>query len=283
MKDKSKAKRIVSADGLNIYYWINWDNNLTNAFNILHSGASMDHSSLDSIERGLTERAHPTIVFDPRGQGYSDAPTKKEFYQLERFSSDLQKIVEQEGLEKPEFVTHSLGFMPVLDYVAETKNASRIIGICASPKFSETAPSKALFHVFNKALRYVDYLGSLAMKVSNTVNGNAVSYPDQSNLEGKSDFEVWKRIVNISLQRTRGNTISGTQVNKWDIANQLCHLYTPLLLIYGREDVMVRPLAGEYIKLLSRGECDVEIIKGTHSLPLTRPKEVLRVIDKYSK
>lgn len=283
MKDKSKAKRIVSADGLNIYYWVNWNKSLTKVFNVLHPGSSMNHSSLESIEKGLAERKHPAITFDPRGQGYSDAPAQKDFYQLERYSNDLQRIIEQEGIEKPEFVTHSSGFMPVVNYAAKTENADLIIGICASPKFSETTPNKVLFHIFNRGLRYADYLGALGMKISDALKGKTTKYPDQSDLEGKSDFDVWKKIVNIPFERTRVNTVSGSQIIKWDIANQLSYLSTPLLLIYGGDDTMVRPVAGEYIRLLVKGHCNVEVIEGSHSLPINKPQNVLEIIDKYAK
>ncbi|MEK6951293.1 MAG: hypothetical protein AABX13_06240 [Nanoarchaeota archaeon] len=73
MKSKSVAQKVVADDGLDIYYWTTWRKELTQNFKILHPGSSMNHSSLESLEQGLQEQGHPTLVVDPRGFGHSQA------------------------------------------------------------------------------------------------------------------------------------------------------------------------------------------------------------------
>ncbi len=98
MKSKSSAKKIVSNEGLDIYYWVNWNKDLTKNFQILHPGSSMNHSSLQSLEQGLDKKGFPTIVLDPRGSGFSESPSEPKYFTLENYSNDLRKIIEQEGL-----------------------------------------------------------------------------------------------------------------------------------------------------------------------------------------
>ncbi len=279
MKPKSSAKKVVANDGLDIYYWVTWHQELRKNFQILHPGSSMNHSSLESLEQGLQEQGHPTIVFDPRGFGYSQAPAKPEYFSLERYSSDLQKIIEQEGLEKPSLTGHSFGFMPIIDYAARTQNAADITGICASYCFSETASSKFLFHLFNRVLRYTEYLGSAGLELAHLLRGGFRSYPDQSHR--KSDFDIWLSIVDVPFREIKAHTVSGIEINKWNIRSQLGYVNVPLLLIYGSKDVMVVPGAGAEISRLVKGNCTIGVIEGTHSLPILKSGKVLEVMQKY--
>ncbi len=281
MKSKSSAKKIVSDDGLNIYYWVNWRKDLPKNFKILHPGSSMNHSSLQSLEQGLNERGFPTIVLDPRGFGFSDAPAEPKYFTLRSYSSDLRKIIEQEGLEKPSYVSHSFGFMPVVDYVAQTSNAEDITGICASYRFSETTQNKILFYLFNRVLRYSEYAGCIGTQITHLLKGEHREYPDQSEMEGKSDFDVWLSIVDVPFKDVKTHIVSGIEINKWDITKQLQKIDNPLLLIYGTKDPMVKANAGKYIASLVRGKTNIEVIEGTHSLPTTQPNDTLRIMEKY--
>lgn len=279
MKPKSSAKKVVADDGVDIYYWITWRKELNKNFQILHPGSSMNHSSLESLEQGLQEQGHPTIIFDPRGFGYSQTSAKPKYFSLERYSTDLQKIIEQEGLEKPSLTSHSFGFMPAIDYAARTQNAADITGICASYCFAETASNKFVFHLFNRFLRYTEYLGSAGLELAHLLGGGFRSYPNQSNC--KSDFGVWLSIVDVPFREIKAHTVSGIEINKWDIRSQLGHVNVPLLLIYGSNDVMVVPRAGAEISKLVKGGCTIEVIEGTHSLPIVRPEKVLGEMRKY--
>ena len=170
MKDKTKAKKFVSSDGVDIYYWPNLNKSTKKRFILLHPGAAANHSSLEEIEHGLNKLGYPTLNFDPRGSGYSDAPISREYYQLDRVTGDLEGIIKQEGLEKPILIGHSWGFMPMVDYTVRTGNSKKIIGIGASYNFSETAPkilsSKLAFNFFDKFLIYLDYVLSIGTLIS---------------------------------------------------------------------------------------------------------------------
>lgn len=280
MKDKSKAKRIVSQDGLNIYYWVNWNTDLKNNFVVLQPGSSMNHSSLEGLEKGFNERGNPTIVIDPRGFGYSDAPGNSKSYQLEKYSDDLERIIGQEELEDPTLVGHSFSFMYTVDYASRTNNADRLIGICGSYSFPETTGNKALFHLFNRVLRYGEYAGSIGTKIAHAVKGEERTLPDMSN-RNESDFGMYLKIVDVPIKNITAHIVSALEINRWDVSKQLGELKIPSLLIYGDNDIMVKPIAGEYISGKSRADCQIEILNGDHSLPIKNPEGVLKVVDRY--
>lgn len=282
MKELSKAKKIVSSDGLNIHYWINWERDFNRDFVVLHPGSSMNHSSLHAIEEGFNKRGNPTLVFDSRGFGCSDAPSDSKFYSLEKYSGDLQKIVEQEGLENPVLLGHSFGFMPIIDYSNKTDNASHVVGICGSYNYSKTTANKVLFHIFNKVLRYTEYLGSIGTDIVHRFKEEERTYvPDQSNLGDKSDFQIWCNIVDVPLSKVTAHIVAALEINKWDITKQLEEAKNPMLLVYGDNDFMVRPSAGYYIKNKTKADCNIEVLEGDHSLPMKKPKEILETIYHY--
>ena len=247
MKSLSTAKKIISEDNLDVYYWVTGpDSQRTKNFNVLYPGASMNHSSLCRLEEGLNQRGHPTIVLDPRGFGYSrlNKPERKHF-SLENNSDDLEKILYKEGIEKPTLIGHSVGFMPIIDYASRTGNAKNIISICASHHFADTAVklwgTKLPFYLFSNPLIYY-------------------------------------------LQENIGflHLINGPEINKWDITRQLEQLDMPLLLLYGNNDIMVTSSGADYISSLVKGKCQVDILEGTHSLPVTHPERVLDALDRYT-
>ncbi len=288
MKEISQAKRIATSDNLNIYYWVNWNRGLEKGFVFLHPGSSMNHSSMEPLENQLNQQGKPTVVFDPRGFGYSDAPTDPEYYSLEHYSDDLQKIIEQEGLEQPALLGHSFGFMPAADYIARTANANSLIGICASHNFAETSPNRVMFHLFDKFGRYGGYLGSLGTAITHKLKREQRSYPDQSQLRGKSDFSIWLSIVDVPFKRIRAHTVSGREINKWDVTKQVRRIAVPVLLIYGDKDHMVKApksfeeFEGNVIYHSTRAvpkSCD--ILGGTHSWPMQCPEAIARTIKDF--
>ena len=277
MKLKQDAKKFTAKDGLDIYYWVNWQKGLTKEFKVLHHGASQNHSALERIERGLNERGHPTIVFDARGVGYSQGPLRPEFYTLDRLSGDLQGIIEKEGIEDPSLVSHSMGFMPVIDYAARTKNVRNITGICSSYDLSKTAPHPFLFHLWNSFL-WTEYVNSALSYMGHVLKGEQREYPDLSKLLGASEVSVLRKILDIPFAEISVHFVNGS-IGKMDITPQLRGITAPMHLIYGKKDVMVRPWAGEYISQQVKGPCTIDIINGSHAVPITYPERVLDAID----
>src|SRR3989344_2017272 len=166
MKSKVSSRKIIARDGIEVYYWIVSKNGMNKKnVKVLHPASSMNHTALEPLEKLLNNEDHTTLTLDPRGVGYSVVPCFKEYFSLERYSDDLKRILEKEGIENPDYIGHSMGFMPIVDYVSKTGNASRIFGIGASYHFPDTTASKPLFHIFNRVLRYNEILGSIITRL----------------------------------------------------------------------------------------------------------------------
>lgn len=279
MKSKTSAKTIRGIDDAKIFYWISWKPGMNKSWMLLHPAASMNHSSLQSLETGLNERGHPTIVFDPRGTGYSQLPQKEGYHTIDRCSKDVQRIVEKEGLENPDFLTHSFGFLPVVDYISRTGNAGKLTGVCASPNFSKTV-NPIMFNLWtNFLMETSEYLGSSAMCLVNALTCRKREYNNQ-NLPGESDFRIWLSIIDIPRKEVAGHMFDIKNLSA-DISPQLEKVACPVKLIYASKDTMVKPYAGKIISNLVRGMCTIDVVDGTHTLPVSHPEKVLEILDSY--
>lgn len=280
MKPKSEAKRIIAPDGIEVFYWITFPKGTKRPFRIMYPGASMNHSSLTSLEQGLNERGYPTLALDPRGWGYSQAPADRKHYRIENYSGDLNQILAQEGIENPLFVGHSFGFSVIADYVARTGNASQIVGVCSSYNFKKTA-NKIGFAIFDFGRYIAEPLASLATETVYALSGRSRPYNDQSGAENKSEFGIWLSIIDVPMREIESHITSGIKIARWDISEQLQQIKTPTLIIQGAQDPIASIRAGYEIANLILGECYVEVLDGMHSLPMKRPEAVLNVMDKF--
>jgi pimeloyl-ACP methyl ester carboxylesterase len=278
MKAKESAQRIISSDNLDIYYWISRQQS-SKGFFMLHPGSSMNHTSLAKLEDSLNKEGYSTIIHDPRGVGYSKAPAEKQYYDIEKFSSDVEKILTREGIEAPRLLGHSAGFMVFADYVANTKNAKQLIGVCGSYYFPDTTANKALFHFFNHIFRYTEYIGSIGTAFAHATTNTKRLYNDQS--DSRSGLATWLSITGVPLSEVNAHIVSGKVINTWNVESQLRYIKTPTLLVYANKDLAVAPQTGKYIKQIMPGECTLETIQGvSHDLPIRHPEKLMEILGK---
>jgi pimeloyl-ACP methyl ester carboxylesterase len=281
MKTKYSSKYIVSSEGLEIYYWTDYRTNNRNKkkFIVLHPASSMNHTALEPLEKLLDNAGLSTINIDPRGTGYSQALNKKEHFSLEKYTSDISKILTKEGIEKPHFFGHSMGFMPIINYIYETNNADKIFGASTSNNFSETTCSKLLFNLFNHILRYNELAGSVATGLVHAFMREKRPYNDQSKISyGGNPYIAF---TDVSLKEARNHCISGKEINKWNISEQLKKIDNRIILIYGDKDKMTVPeKAGNNIKNIAKN-AHVLILKGDHDIPIKNPNSIAEIIAAY--
>lgn len=291
-----KDKYIISKDDYKIYYWFKDNKSLTKPVVFLHPASSLNHTSLQHIEKWFNERGHPTLITDPRGFGYSKVDPKPENFIIELYADDISRICEKEKIINPIFFGHSFAFMPIVYYVSETENSRQIIGVCSPYNFPENSRSKNIIHFLgNKATRHLEYLGNFIMSFGHLTKGDLfekdfMRYPDQSKLEEKNHLSewlsyarVWFHIVDVPFRQVKSHIVSGIEITKYNIEEDLKKCKVPIYLIYGGRDTFVKPM-GEYINTLTE-KCKFyyEIIKeGAHSPPITHPKKVTDSIKKAS-
>ncbi len=260
------------SDGICLSYYINRPKNASKKMIILHPGSGANHTSLKILAELLNTEGHPTISLDPRGTGFSDTPESKESYSLAKFSEDIKAIIELESVEKPILLGHSFGFMVLSEYVAQTENASMIIGIGASHSFSKTTVNNALLH-------FITPMHDIIAKFINSIAKNRDICPDLS-IKQKSDLMIWLSLMNAPKKRFNANLEWQKEMIKLDISEQLKKIKIPTLLVYGKEDFLVRPIAAEYIRKLVKGICKTILMEGFHSLPIKKPEAIAMAIKK---
>jgi len=258
-------KTIESVDNLVVHYQQTWDQEMDGGWVVLHPGSSMDGRFLEQLSYEMNQRHHPTIVLDPRGTGASAAPAKSEYYPLDRYADDLARIVAQEGLEYPVLVGHSMGFMPIVDYAAQTYNAEMVLGICASHNFRETSGSRWLPLLDSTPARYaMELYGYVANRFGSRSSEDRLSSP-------RSEYDVFLAITDVPLGQLKNHVVSGQEIMKWDIAKQLEQLIAqciPVSALQAGDDALVR----EDRSILScLGVSVVRYEEGPHALPLIHP------------
>lgn len=281
MKDKSTAKKITAKDGVDVYYWQTHKPEMNKTPIVIHPGAGMNHSSLEVFENGLNERGHPTVLIEPRGCGYSKTPLESEYFTLDNFSQDLQKIIEQEGLEKPSVFAHSFGGMISFDYVARTQNARDITGACVSHNFNHTTVPYLGSWIFGNIVPLIDSSVSLLTGAIHSLKLEKRPYRDQSDLEGKTILSFLPAINDIPIKQALSHFLTNRCLSTWDATEQLGKIKAPIHLIHGYTDFMVMPYAAGMIKRRAGGEVTSDKLWGSHTLPYANPQAVLKVMDKY--
>lgn len=280
-----KDRKIQSIDGLDIYYWLRGSKNADKNLIVLHPGSSMNHTILRPLEAILNEMGFPTLNLDPRGCGYSDIAKKASGYNIDFYEDDLDRILNKENIYNPIFIGHSSGFMVMAHYLARTDNAESFVGICASPKFKDTAVNIPLYLFFNWVLRYGEYAGHFAKKIQHKLRKESWEYPDFTTLKDATDMDLWWKIVDSPFPRIRANKDSGRIIcDKWDVYEDMHFVDKKMLLIYGDDNKMVTTKAGDIIEGLVRDPSKVQkvILHGwPHSLPYKNPKEVANEINKF--
>ncbi|MEM4637435.1 MAG: alpha/beta fold hydrolase [Candidatus Woesearchaeota archaeon] len=279
MKTKISAKSIISEDNVKIYYWITYRTGMNKKFKFLHPASSMNHTSLEPLEHLLNKESIPTINIDPRGTGYSQTPVNKKYFSLEKYTKDIATILKAEGIEKPDFIGHSMGFMPSVNYVAETNNGDKIFGICASYHFPDTTANKIFFYLFNNGLRYNEIFGSAATGILHIIKNEFRPYNDQSKIA--KGMNIYTAFTDVSIKEAINHCLSGIEINKWNISEQLKKINNSIILIYGNKDnIVVAEKAGSKILEITKN-VSIYKIEGKHDVPIKDPTSILKIIKKY--
>ncbi|WP_257299445.1 alpha/beta fold hydrolase [Haloarchaeobius sp. FL176] len=73
-----------------------------------------------------------TVVFDNRGTGESEVPEEPEAYSIEAFASDLEAVLDAEGIDEAHVVGASMGGMTAQQYARDYDRAISLTLLCTS-------------------------------------------------------------------------------------------------------------------------------------------------------
>ena len=174
----------------------------------------------------------------------------------------------------------TIGFVIVIFAYFLVALIGKIFGIGASYHFPDTTANKMLFHLFNRTLRYNEILGSAATGISHNMDNELRPYNDQSN----TNRNAYLMFVDVPIKEAINHCVSGIEINKWDISEQLNKIDNPVILIYGSKDLAVVPeKAGlKILDMVKNPNSDMYKINGGHDLPIKKPEAVMEIIKKYN-
>jgi fermentation-respiration switch protein FrsA (DUF1100 family) len=171
--------------------------------------------------------------------------------------------------------------MPAVSYAANTHNVKHITGISAAHNFRDIAPSKAAFWAWENIICYGVFLGNILWSTTQILAGTMRSEaPDYS--EAQSDIDIVLRSYGVPFDVIAGQLAQRKAHNTWDITAALQQLTSPLLLIYGSNDILIPEKAGSMIQKRTPAPCTIATIEGgTHALPTLRPSDVLLCMQQH--
>ena len=283
MASEPKQDHIVNRD-MHVFY------NVYEGFPhlIFLHGTTVNHTVFRHQIDYFHEKGYGIIAVDQRGDGKSGKSDKPKEYTLDKFSEDLEEIMEKEEVEKATIIGHSAGAMVALNTAAKTPElVDSVVSIEGSYNFSKTL-SNGFFR--NLAKKWV---GIPLMRLVNCYfyrsSGGADKAEDRTYIDfsqpqfAEADIEWCREIYTHMGQLNYGSAVAlSMEVMKWDISAKLADVKCPVLLIHGKKSQAVGSLVGNKMSKRIQGPTDVIIIDDArHQVMLQKPEEVNTLINYF--
>ena len=244
-------------------------------------GTTVNHTVFRHQIDYFHEKGYGIIAVDQRGDGDSGKSGKKEEFAIDKFSEDLEAILENEGIKKATILGHSSGAAVALNTAARTPElVDSVVSIEGSYNFSKTL-SRGFFS--NLAKKWV---GIPLMMVVNCYfyrsSGGADKAEDRTYLDfsqpqfAESDI-AWCREIYTHMGQSNYEcalTLSSA-VREWDISAKLADVKCPILFIHGKKSPAVAYSTGRKMTKMVQGPSDLIVVDGArHQVMLQKPQEV---------
>ncbi len=273
-----QEKQINTFDNTQIYYKYKKYKNSKPTLIFVH-GLSGNQTVWNNIVSYFNTKKYSTIAIDLHGHGKSSNKKDKKRFTLENFAKDINVIITKEKIKNPILIGHCLGGMIALVY--ETMYPHKIKG------FVLLAATPANFTKYQYSLQryFPTFFYSLSTKIlgkiTERINRKNKPYINFSKLSQHNALSI----VYYDLKTTSltAYTYSILSMINFDIRKKLPEIKTPTLVIIGEHDkVMHQKSAEELASKIKNAE--LKIMKNTdHLIPLRRPRELARIIEKWMK
>lgn len=276
MKNAPKQDNIVNG-----YMHVFYDIYEGSPYLVFLHGTTVNHTVFKHQIDYFKEKGYGIIAVDQRGDGKSGKSGKKEEFAIDKFSEDLEKILEKEEVEKATIIGHSAGAMTALNTAARNpKLVDSVVSIEGSYNFSKTL-SNGFFR--NLAKKWV---GIPLMRIVNCFyyrsSGGDTKAEDRTYIDfsqpqfAESDIAWCREIYSHMGQANYECALAlSTEVMKWDISDKLQNVACPVLLIHGKKSPAVGNLTGRKMEGKIQGETDLIVVKGAgHQVMIQKPEEV---------
>lgn len=219
--------------------------------------------------RFLSQRGFGEIAPDLRGSGKSFKPDNKESYQIEKFVSDIEQLLDYKGIEKFSIIAHSMGTL-----IAQALTAKNLENVEKLILISSLFSIREAWSWRYKLLTSLSPLIKISRQILETFgkeNSNKKYQPDMG--EERSTFEELKQ--NLLHFRYFGITplLLADALSEWDTKGAAQEISVPTLLIHGENDSLIPQRSAHKLKELIPNS-KIEVLKGGHVLQVKNSGEV---------
>ena len=272
---KMGEETYIEVDGRRIHYRLDGEGPPL----VFVHGWTMNLSCWDA-QAAHFSRNYRVYRYDWRGMGKSSGATPP--FTMEQLGQELGGFIEKMGVRNPVICGHSEGGAIVLQYVATHPDAVAAVVLADT----ELNPWTALISGVPDFLKTKFFINQLAKRNQNPLE------PLVPNLQSKlysagfvashSDFiAAWKSQF---LSNSPEGVINGLGAWTWraNVAKQLANLKAPVLLLWGREDMMIRLDAMQSMQTSLGGISQLSTLAGSgHMTPVEVPEKFNEVMGTF--
>jgi pimeloyl-ACP methyl ester carboxylesterase len=249
-------------------------------------GVSGSSSAWVAYEKEF-ENDYNIIFFDFRGHGKSVKYKNYNDYAIDKFSDDIEYLLNYLKVDKCVLISHSFAAFPTLRFVE--KNKDKIDGIVfissyfALSKMKNATFAKTLLRFGILFTDLINKTKSLFLKSNNQKKLKIGKHLDYSKYLGSGDWNIRRLIADIS--NTGLSVYLYTNLNAYDFDGEsvLDKIDFPVVMIHGNKDTII-PLKYGILMSNKIKNAKLFILKDIdHIVVLNKPKEVLEIIKSFVK
>lgn len=212
------------------------------------------------------------LFFDLRGHGKSVKPEKYLECSIKNLAMDLADLIEETKAENVVLISHSLGTLIALAYLAlENSKAKASVFVCPNYRIGETWRAKFFRPIIISIASVFSFFDPPKRQ------GEHLDYAGYS----KKDWDLKRMVADVKNTNVRVYTYCLKFANKFVARGIFEKINIPVLIIHGAKDTIF-PLA-DSMKMAKKCEnAELKIIEnGNHLLVLSHPEEVKKEIKNF--
>jgi len=249
-------------------------------------GVSGSSSAWVAYEKEF-ENDYNIIFFDFRGHGKSVKYKNYNDYAIDKFSDDIEYLLDYLKVKKCVLISHSFGVFPTLRFIE--KNKDKIDGVVfissyfALSKMKSAMFAKILFRFGILLTDLTNKTKNLFLKSDNQKKLKIGKHLDYSRYKGSGDWNVRRTIADVSNTSLPVFLYTTLNAYNFDGESVLDKIDFPVVMIHGKKDTII-PLKYGISMSNKIKTAKLFILKDIdHIVVLNKPKEVLEIIKSFMK
>ncbi len=250
-------------------------------------GNTTNHTVFNYLRAQFHEAGFGSIAIDQRGDGKSTHLLDEDAYTLEKHTSDLERIVEREGVKNMVIVGQSSGAFVAQSYAARhPEKTDALVLISASYDVEKSFARNPLKKLIVKSVPLVDLIFLGWNRISGVFYpGRENSYVDfsEERFRHMPDLEIALEINgNCSRDYARVMRVLSRAHNPWDTTALAPLIKAPTLIIHGSLDPLIPvETAYELSEMIPNASKPIIIPNRSHGLHFQAPEEITKHMNNF--